>query len=77
MNLEEAREIAKNYQKPTFYDHEIVLILDDRITELEAQRDELLSMCNQDTGYLPPTLRVAKHVLKMLADSKASDKEDK
>ena len=49
MELKEAREIAKNYQKSTFYDHEIVLILDDRITELEGQRNELVAACKELT----------------------------
>ena len=75
MNLEEAREIAKNYQKPTFYDHEIVLILDDRITELEAQRDGLVEAGKAALfyGFYDTTTATALQI----AIDRASDKEDK
>jgi len=84
MNLDEAREIARVWRAgettPRYFPfvQYALLILDDRITELEAQRDELVGFCKMAINACPFPCGTAAAQIKLdeiLA--KASDKEDK
>jgi len=55
MNLEEARKWAPVSRENTssihaIYEDEVIVALDDRITELEAERDELLTEKHYNTA---------------------------
>jgi len=68
MNLDEAREIARVWRAgettPRYFPfvQYALLILDDRIIELEAQRDELVEVCKKAAARQPQALKyMRKH----------------
>ena len=70
IELKEAREMAslvrESKRKMTYQSYDAVRVLDDRIIELEAQRDELFKACKEAIKHLSPTLRVKSGLIDII-----------
>ena len=76
MELKEAREMAVDlitvkdtpvYIRPMC---EAFMLLDDRVTELETQQNELFKACEKAIKYLSPTARLDSGLVRMLVKLK-------
>ena len=83
MKLEEARNWARVSREQVssiygLYEDDVIVALDNRITELEAERDKLVDFCKMAINACPfPSGTAAAQIKLDEILAKASDKEDK